>query len=334
MAIIKAGALVADIRGKVGTNVFSRNQGGAIVRDVGTWVQPDNEAQQACRDAIEALSQAWSNTLSEANRQTWRAYATTNPRPNRWGTALLTNGYACFIRHNFQEYLDNPVVYYLSAPTSNPIHPPDVLIQVQQAGAILVEGSTTPDVTGLFTFWSVYEGHPYWAGPEYLFTLWYNPITSLWTISPGIEELGESWWTSPSLAVPTWTPHGNANGTPTSSWTYDASLAKLTTPPLNYPDPPDGLTLFLYTGIPLNAGRSYYSGPFRKWGKFAPYIAAIPCTTWLPWTWPTRSVEPPWTWPPDGSGSARFYAIAQDNVTGSMSTRRIGTPTFGSLTPW
>jgi uncharacterized protein (DUF2461 family) len=106
MAVIKAGALISDIRGKVGTNVFSRCQGGLIIRDVGCWVQPDNELQQAVRDTIEALSQAWSSTLTDAERSAWKAYARTNPRPNRWGTLSLTNGYAAFIRHNFYSYLD------------------------------------------------------------------------------------------------------------------------------------------------------------------------------------------------------------------------------------
>jgi len=334
MAIIKAGSLVADIRGKVGTNVFSRNQGGAIVRDVGTWVQPDNENQVAIRDAIEALSKAWSSTLTVSQRATWKNYAATNPRPNRWGTNSLVNGYSTFLRHNFHSYVDKEALQFASAPTSNPIHPPAVTMKVQQNAAIVMTGELDPDATGTYVPGGQYNGHPYWirALPSAGWYIWHD--SAQWILSIGLNNYGEFFWTAlPHILPGSWEPNFEGEFGE-GYWSYYASLARITTPPSNYASPPAGLTLYLYSGIPLNAGRSYYSGPWLHLETLAPAIAAVVATTWRRWTWPTRSVEPPWTWPADGSGSARFYAIAQDAITGSISTKHISTPTFGSLTPW
>lgn len=334
MAIIKAGSLVADIRGKVGTNVFSRNQGGAIVRDVGTWVQPDNENQVAIRAAIEALSKAWSSTLSEAQRGTWKAYAVSNPRPNRWGTNSLVNGYSTFLRHNFHSYVDQEALQFASAPTSNPIHPPSVTMKVQQNGALEVTGTLTPNVTGTYIPIGMYGVHPCWKLDSGNWWIWFNVSSGWWWITSELGTLTTYRWYRNGYVNGAFTASGSSNGLATSTWTYESSLARITTPPSNYASPPTGLTLYLYSGIPLNAGRSYYSGPWLHLETLAPAIAAVVATTWRCWTWPTRSVEPPWTWPADGSGSARFYAIAQDAITGSISTKHISTPTFGSLTPW
>jgi hypothetical protein len=334
MAIIKCGALVADIRGKVGTNVFSRNQGGAIVRDLGSWVQPDNEAQQACRDTIEALSKAWSSTLTESERQSWRSYAATNPRPNRWGTAGMTNGYCAFIRHNFQWGVPDPEPTFLKAPTSGPIHPPVITIGVQQAGAIILAGALNPDATGQYDPAGQYGDHPYWKLATGDWFMWHD--TAFWRLTSQLGVVTASRWRCPFVDFPTgtWIPTAPATGNGSGTWSYERSLAKIVTPPPNYPDYGNWLYLFIYSGIPLKSGRSYFGGPYLKLIT----IAVPPLTeeeiTWCCWTWPTRSVEPPWSWQPDGSGTARYYAIAQDLDTGSMSTRFVGTPTFGSLTPW
>lgn len=334
MAVIKVGSLIADIRGKVGTNVFSRCQGGAIVRDVGSWVQPDNAAQGDVRDTIEALSKAWSSTLTEAQRESWRTYAHVNPRPNRWGTLTLTNGYAAFIRHNFHSYLDLSALQFASAPTSYGLHPPIVTVKVQQNGALSVTGSVTPDCTGTYVPGGQYNSHPYWERADNAYHIWHHATGNWYWLSAVLGVTGANYWSATYPVAASWNDGGGSTGHPASAWSYSASLAKITTPPANYVPPPAGLNLYMYSGIPLNEGRSYYSGPFLYWTHLAAAIAAVAATTWLRWTWPTRSVEPPWTWPADGSGTARGYALAQDTVTGSISTKHFFIPTFGSLTPW
>ena len=194
--------------------------------------------------------------------------------------------------------------------------------------------TSNPSINGTYHPDLPYQRHPLWGRSDTLSWIWTNTANEEWFISNAPGATGGPYWTCATGPAGSYTPHGGATGTAAAAWHYDSSLARITSPPANYTDPPPGLKLFLYSGIPLTAGRSYFSGPFLKLVSLPPELAAVPSTYWCRWTWPTRSVEPPWSWQPDGSGTARFYAIAQDNVTGSMSTRRIITPTFGSLTPW
>lgn len=334
MAVIKAGALIADIRGKVGTNVFSRNQGGAIVRDLGTWAQPDTDAQTECRNTLEDLAVAWSSTLTEAQREAWRTYAVTNPRPNRWGVRSLTNGYVTFIRHNFHSYLDTSALQFPTAPTAGGIHPPGLVIKVQQNGCLSITGALTPDVTGLYHPSGQYDGHPVWKWEDGDRFIWRRVAVNLWYLTTVIGAGWVNFWTCATLPGALWDPGGGGVGNGAGAWTYDSSLARITTPPTNYPTPPAGLTLYLYSGKPLNEGRIYYSGPFVNLTRLAPAIAAVAATTWLRWTWPVHAIAPPWTWPADGSGTAQGYAVAQDAISGSISTKGRFYPMFGSLTPW
>lgn len=122
MASIVLGSIVADIRGKVGSEVYSRNSAGLYVRAVPVWDQPDSDRQLACRAVITALSQAWSDTLTDDQRTDWRKYAHQFPTPNVWGNPVVTNGYLCFVRHNALYYRHFTSMGYADAPTLPPIH--------------------------------------------------------------------------------------------------------------------------------------------------------------------------------------------------------------------
>jgi len=334
MAVIKPGSLVADIRGKVGDNVFSRGQGGASVRSVGTWNQPDTDAQQLTRLILETLAQAWSDLLSEPNRNAWRTYAHRHPRPNRWGTPTQTSGYLAFIRGNFHAYRQAAAIVFPSAPTAPPLHPPHLQVTVQQNGALLLTGSLTPDVTGYYHPLGQSDGHPTWKhitlDPPYYIC---NDATS-WRINLTIPSgLGPRWAARHAISDP-FQPYGGAIGIANAAWSYNASLARITFPPDNYDAPPAQLQIYTHSGIPLKSGRSYYSGPWRHLKTFTPPNPATTDSLWFPWTWPVHATGDPYIWTPDGTDSTRLSAIAQDMDTGAISTKHKQTPNIGSLSPW
>jgi len=233
MAILKPGPLAADVRGKLGDIVFTRSQGGPTIRTIGTWTQPDTDAQAECRETLAALAHAWSTTLTNAQRSSWRAYARTNPRPNRWGQPSQQSGYLAFVRHNAHAYRVDQVIHFHQAPAAAGLHQPDVSITIAR----------------------------------------------------------------------------------------DTLNAEVIVPPTNYPTPPADLTLYLYSGIPINSGRRHYSGPYCLWLIISPPDAATPGVVHAPWTWPVHATEPPYTWPVSGTGITRAYAVAQDHATGAMSSR-------------
>ena len=123
MAVIVPGPIIADIRGKVGSNTFSRNQGGLYVKANPVWEQPPSEYRDFTQECLKAVAKAWSTHLTEDQRETWRRYARSNPRPNRWGIRSLHNGYAFFVRGNFFSWWVGQTITWLEAPTIPPTGP-------------------------------------------------------------------------------------------------------------------------------------------------------------------------------------------------------------------
>lgn len=70
MAKVLFTAAVADIRGKLNGNVFSRNRGGAYLRTKVTPLNPQTTYQTAVRNFMAQISQAW-RALTQAQRNAW-----------------------------------------------------------------------------------------------------------------------------------------------------------------------------------------------------------------------------------------------------------------------
>jgi hypothetical protein len=123
--VIVPGPIVADIRGKCGGNTFSRNQGGLYVKANPVWEQPASEYRDATQAVIRDLTPFWSAALTAAQRTAWQNYATANPRPNRWGSRTLHNGYTFWFRHNAYHYREFTEHIFPDPPTIPPPGPVD-----------------------------------------------------------------------------------------------------------------------------------------------------------------------------------------------------------------
>ena len=99
MAKIKTSALVAEARGKIGGNVFSRNRYGMYVRRFAAPVQPNTPFQEAQRSNFTAATQYWSKTLTASQRAAWEDYAAGTPLKDRLGESIQLSGNAMFCRH-------------------------------------------------------------------------------------------------------------------------------------------------------------------------------------------------------------------------------------------
>lgn len=100
MASIVLGSIVADIRGPVGSETYSRAQGGHTVRARSNPAQPSSGLRDQTQANFTAASQGWSGRLSAAQRTAWHAYGARYPRPNRWGESSIVSGYLAFVRCN------------------------------------------------------------------------------------------------------------------------------------------------------------------------------------------------------------------------------------------
>jgi len=100
MANIKFSSIVADARGAIGGVVFSRGGGGAIARTNIKPINPRTTRQQDSRAFQSQCSTAWSQILTEEQRESWRVYAAGTSWSNKVGTSAQISGLAAFTRLN------------------------------------------------------------------------------------------------------------------------------------------------------------------------------------------------------------------------------------------
>lgn len=74
MARVTYGNIVAEARGKLGGVVFSRNTGGAYVRQKVSPVQPRTPAQLNQRSRLTSVSKVW-ETLTQSQRDAWKSFS-------------------------------------------------------------------------------------------------------------------------------------------------------------------------------------------------------------------------------------------------------------------
>ena len=133
MAVINLGSIVADIKGSVGNQTYARNQGGNYVRARAGPAGLPSANQIEITDTMTALSQAWSGTLTEAQRKNWRQYANQFPDVNQWGKAILHNGYTRFIKTNFAYKRTFGTIISPDAPLAPPLPPTQITFTGSEA---------------------------------------------------------------------------------------------------------------------------------------------------------------------------------------------------------
>lgn len=99
MATIKTGAVVTEIRGSLGGNVFSRNKGGAYVRQRVKPINPNTPKQAAVRGTFGTLQALW-RSLTQAQQDEWKAATENYTAVNRVGDVIKYTPLQLFTRCN------------------------------------------------------------------------------------------------------------------------------------------------------------------------------------------------------------------------------------------
>jgi hypothetical protein len=92
--------LLGSLRGRIGANIFSHNKGGDYVRLGTAPTNPNSTRQQAVRVILGDLAQAWTNTLTVAQRAAWNTWAEGHPIQNSLGQDIYISGLAWYERIN------------------------------------------------------------------------------------------------------------------------------------------------------------------------------------------------------------------------------------------
>ena len=121
MAIIIPGAMVSQASGRIGGTIFSRNRGGAYVRNGSIPTTVTTRAAQSVKAILAAQSQAW-GALDDEIKEQWREWATQNPVINRLGQSRTLSGHQAFVQINGRlvyagfDALDSPPIGAAPAP--------------------------------------------------------------------------------------------------------------------------------------------------------------------------------------------------------------------------
>lgn len=99
MAIIIPGVAISQASGRVGGTIFSRNRGGAYIRNGSIPATVTTPAAQSIKSITSAMSQEWAN-IDEVLREQWREWATQNPVINRLGQSRTLSGHQAFVQTN------------------------------------------------------------------------------------------------------------------------------------------------------------------------------------------------------------------------------------------
>lgn len=99
MAKVKFSALISEMRNKLNGSVFSRNRGGAYLRNKVTPVNPQSLAQVGARALLTQFSQAW-RSLTEQQRAAWNASVQSWATTDIFGDVVNPSGNTLYTRLN------------------------------------------------------------------------------------------------------------------------------------------------------------------------------------------------------------------------------------------
>lgn len=93
-------ALITAASGSVGGLTASRNRGGMYFRARAMPVNPSSPQQQAVRTNLSSLAAAWSDDLTQAQRNGWDTFGTNTTVVDSLGAERQISGFNHFIRSN------------------------------------------------------------------------------------------------------------------------------------------------------------------------------------------------------------------------------------------
>lgn len=93
------GAIVSEIRGKIAATVFSRNKGGAVIRNRIKPINRRSTGQSTRRQVLGNLASSWRG-LTVAQRESWNTAAPNFPLQDTLGQTIFLSGEQLYVRFN------------------------------------------------------------------------------------------------------------------------------------------------------------------------------------------------------------------------------------------
>jgi hypothetical protein len=310
MAVVQPGALLADIRGRLGSHVYTRTQGGLTARQLVTPRDDKTAPQLAARAALTILSRAWSATLTDPQRLAWAAYDATHPRNNRWGTPLPPNGYLRYIAINAHYARTEAAILTLDPPTAPPLPSPTVPLTQDPYATLKVSGDCDPDATGIYHLYGTDTGCQRWLREDGAYQIRRNVPAVYWQLRPYPTATGP-YHVHPFDYIGPYDPIHEATGNPIVEALPDEAAVLIPQSWPHHPTLPAEADLYLYQATPIAAGATYFPGPFRLAGRVTRTAGA----------WEANPLIQLLPYPTAPDLRVRIDVVLQDRTTKAISRR-------------
>ena len=99
MAIMTPGPTVGQVSGRIGGIVYSRNRGGAYIRNGSIPTLSSTPYAMAAKAKLADYSKLWAD-LTTVQQLAWKNWATQNPVTNRLGHQITLSGHMAFVQLN------------------------------------------------------------------------------------------------------------------------------------------------------------------------------------------------------------------------------------------
>lgn len=172
MAIMTPGTTVSEIRGSIAGQTFSRNRFGMYVRQRSVPVNPNSPSQAQARGRVATCSTYWRDTLTQAQRDAWDAYAAATSWKNALGMDISLTGLNMFMRTNQAALLCGASIITAAPATPGiPDEPVDWTPTADSSGnEFSIAYTWTPDTDD--QFWLFFASRPYAASKVFFDGPW------------------------------------------------------------------------------------------------------------------------------------------------------------------
>ena len=168
MAKVLTGALLSDIRGKVGGSAFVKTAGGLILRNTPTPVNKNTVLQSSRKNITANLQWEWQR-LTQAQRNCWVEWTKLNPINQIRDKDLFINAQQTFIKLNFYRLLYGFAVIKDPVFDTNIIEPIGATILLSAGDLTLSLDRTLNDSTELFILFLTFRVTPTINNPGTIF---------------------------------------------------------------------------------------------------------------------------------------------------------------------
>lgn len=124
MALLKMGAIVTALSGKIGGQTIGIGQSGQYIKNTGSYINQSTPKRKKSNAAIYAVTSTW-RRLNAVDQSTWNALSPSLPYTNRVGNVEYYSGFNLFTQFNYNLNLIGapnsttaPAVSLLVAPSA------------------------------------------------------------------------------------------------------------------------------------------------------------------------------------------------------------------------